>query len=72
MTDCGAERLAQAIVKQSCHDWKKAVKRLNKVPDCENSDKTRRECERFFRSPFFYNLTGMDAKDFLVLLRRTL
>lgn len=71
MTDSGAERLAQAIVKQACTDWRKAVRKLQKKPDCETADVTRRECERFFRSEFFYSLTGMTSKDFLDLLRRT-
>ncbi len=72
MDDTGAERLAQAIVKQACHDWKKAVRKLKNKPDCEKSDITRRECERFFRSELFYYLTGMGAKDFLELLARQL
>lgn len=70
MTDTGAELLAQAIVKQACVDWARAMRRLERVPDCEEADRNKREYERFFRSDLFYNLTGMDAKDFLDKLRR--
>lgn len=72
MTDAGAERLAYGIVKLACDDWTKAMRKLKKVPDCEDADFMKRECERFFRSDFFYSLTGKNAKEFLDLLRRTL
>lgn len=72
MTDAGAERLAQGIVKQACADWTKAMRRLKKAPDCDEADYIRRECERFFRSDFFFQLTGVSSKTFLDLLRRTL
>lgn len=72
MTDTGAEALMHAIVRIACSDWKKAVRRLMKKPDDEIADVKRRECERFFRSNYFYDLTGIPGKEFLEKLRRTI
>lgn len=71
MTDTGAEALMHAIVRQACNDWKKAVRILKKWPDDKIADVNRREIERFFRSSYFHDLTGMTGKDFLKKLRRT-
>lgn len=72
MTDTGAELLAQAIVKQACFDWTKAVRRLDKDWGDLNALRTQRECEYFFRSEWCYGLTGTKSKDFMEMLWRTL
>ena len=71
MTDTGAELLAQAIVKQACVDWKKSMRILAKNPCNKDANIRKRDCERFFRSDFCYDLTGISGKDFLGRLRRT-
>ena len=71
MTDTGAEALTHAIVRIACNDWKNAIRKLKKEPDNEFADVRRRECERFFRSHYFHDLTGIPGKDFLEKLRRT-
>ncbi len=70
MDDYGVECLVDAIVRQACYDYIRALKKLEK--DCcdEEADKTKRECERFFRSEWFYGITGVKPKDFMRLLER--
>ena len=70
MTDSGAEALTHAIVRQACVDWKKATKQLEKDLGDKDASCRQCECERFFRSDYFQDLTGMDGKDFLDILRR--
>lgn len=71
MTNTGAEALMHAIVKCACADWKKAVRKLKREPDNEVADAKRREAERFFRSHYFLDLTGIPGEEFLERLRRT-
>lgn len=61
------ENLADAIVLQAVKDWRKAVKTLKKRPRYEAAKQTREECERFFRSEWFEELTGVDGS---VILRK--
>lgn len=70
MTETGAEALMHAIVRQACADWKKATKALEKDLGDKEASYRQRECERFFRSEYFHELTGMPGKDFLDKLRR--
>lgn len=72
MTNTGAEALMHAIVRVACSDWKKAVCKLKKEPDNEIADAKKRECERFFRSEYFHDLTGITGKEILKKLRRTI
>jgi hypothetical protein len=69
MTNIGAEALMHGIVNQACNDWKGAVRKLKKEPDNEIADATKRECERFFRSQYFNDLTGIPGKQILERLR---
>lgn len=62
ISDEGALNLVAGIVSQAVYDWKKAVQ--NKARG------TRMECERFFRSPWFTTLTGLDGKAALRDLKR--
>lgn len=70
MTESGAEALMWAIVRQACADWKKATQQLEKDLGDKDASCRQRECERFFRSDYFRDLTGIPGKDFLDKLRR--
>ena len=61
------ENLANAIVLQAVKDWRKAVKTLKKRPRYEAAIQMRDECERFFRSEWFEELTSVDGS---VILRK--
>ncbi len=63
----GYEELANAIVMQAVKDWRKAVKTLKKRPRYEAAKQMRDECERFFRSEWFEELTSVDGS---VILRK--
>lgn len=71
MTDSGAEALMQAIVKQAVLDWRKAVRRLYKDWGDLEASKMQRECERFFRSDYCFDMTGVPAEDIFEKLWRT-
>lgn len=66
MTD-GYENLANAIVLQAVKDWRKAVKTLKKRPRYQAAKQMRDECERFFLSDWFEELTSVDGS---VILRK--
>ena len=63
----GYEELANAIVLQAVKDWRKAVKTLKKRHRYEAAKQMRDECERFFRSEWFEELTSVDGS---VILRK--
>ena len=63
----GYEELANAIVMQAVKDWRKAVRTLKKRPRYEAAKQMRDECERFFRSEWFEELTSVDGS---VILRK--
>ena len=63
----GYEELANAIVLQAVKDWRKAVKTLKKKPRKESAKQMKEECERFFRSEWFEELTSVDGS---VILRK--
>lgn len=66
MTD-GYENLANAIVLQAVKDWRKAVKTLKKRPRYQAAKQMRDECEGFFLSDWFEELTSVDGS---VILRK--
>lgn len=70
MTESGAEALTHAIVRQACADWRKSTKQLEKDIGDKEASVRQRECERFFRSDWFRDLTGIPGVDFLDKLRR--
>lgn len=63
----GYENLANAIVLQAVKDWRMAVRTLKKRPRYEAAKQMRDECERFFRSEWFEELTDVDGS---VILRK--
>ena len=54
--------LIRAIVQQAVKDWRNANRILKKNPASYASSDRVREVERFFRSDWFYFLTGMEGE----------
>lgn len=67
--DKGLENLVCGIVKTAVDDWKKAKRRLRKCPISTIAQGVVIDCEQFFKSDYFYNLTGMDGHEFLKRLK---
>ena len=63
------EALRNAIVLQAVKDWRLAVHKLVKRPKSHPDILIRDECERFFRSDLFQNLTNMDGSAILRKLK---
>ena len=64
------EALRNAIVLQAVRDWQSAVRKLKKRPRYAPAKQMRDECERFFRSDWFEELTGMDGSAILRKLKQ--
>ena len=45
----GYEKLAAAVVEKAVRDYRFALKRLKRNPDDISADRTKNDCERFFR-----------------------
>lgn len=45
----GYEKLAAAVVEKAVRDYRFALKRLRRNPDDISADRTKNDCERFFR-----------------------
>ena len=63
------EKLADSIVLQAVKDYRQAMKTLKKHPKNESARVMRTDCERFFRSGCFYELTEIDGKALLKRLK---
>lgn len=61
----GAQNLIEAIVVSAVKDWRSAMRVLRKRPDSLSAERNKGECERFFRSEYFYSLTGLDGRQVL-------
>lgn len=59
------ERLANAIILQAVHDYRRARKILVKNPKSEAAIKHLISCERFFCSEWFTELTNTDGSTLL-------
>lgn len=64
----GVDDLIEAIVRQAVRDWKDAKKVLDKQPGSIAAERSLLDCERFFLSPYFGFLTGMDGRRVLFKL----
>lgn len=69
LDDKGVNNLIYAIVKKAVDDWKNAKRRARRNPGNKLVQGIITDCEQFFRSDYFYNLTGMDGKEFLKRLK---
>lgn len=64
------EALRNAIVLQAVKDWQSAARKLKKRPRYDPARQMRDDCERFFRSDWFEELTGMDGSAILRKLKQ--
>lgn len=61
------EALANAIILQAVKDYRVAMKKLRKRPKNESAKLMVSDCEAFFRSEWFKDLTNLNGE---VLLKR--
>lgn len=59
------EVLANAIALQAVHDWEEAKRILRAHPKREDMKRMVMDCERFFRSSYFEEITGVDGREVL-------
>lgn len=64
------ENLAQAIVMQAVKDYKKARHKLRTHPKSIAAGRDVVECERFFTSDWFMELSGLDGRVILDKLKQ--
>ena len=62
--------LANAIVMQAVKDWRTSVQVLKKRPRHEKAKAMKADCERFFKSDWFENLTSVDGNVILHRLKQ--
>lgn len=55
------ETLAQAIILQTVKDYRKALRQLKRNPDYKIAIVERDDCERFFQSEWFEDLTKVNG-----------
>ena len=60
--------LAEAIIVRGANDWREATLRLKRRPGHKTSREKKAECERFFRSAWFTELTSIDGELILRML----
>ena len=68
MTDEGIEILANAIILQAVKDYRKALKGLSL--NGESSTAVIADCERFFRSEWYRQLTNVDGEYLIATIRK--
>lgn len=56
------ENLANAIIKQAADDYRKALKALSLNSRNKEAQATVKECEDFFRSDWYKQLTSLDGE----------
>lgn len=56
------ERLANAIVLQTVKDFRAARRKLRRKPQNVEAKRMINDCERFFRSDWFVELTDVDGE----------
>ncbi len=64
------ENLANAVILQAVKDWRWAVKVLKKRSRYLPAREMREDCEKFFRSEWFGQLTGIDGSFILQKLKQ--
>ena len=61
MNDCFQD-LANAIILQAVHDYRKALRILKRYPRCEAALAEKERDEEFFQSDWYSHLTKVDGK----------
>lgn len=64
------EALGNAVVLQAVKDYREAVHKLSRGKKNTIAESTKRECERFFQSPYFNVFTQLDGKALLSQLEK--
>lgn len=64
------ESLANAIVLQAVKDYRDALFKLSLHPNSRDSKIKKEECERFFRSGWYHQLTSVDPEYLLRKLQQ--
>lgn len=67
---CPEERLANAVVMQAVIDYRSALKALRKRTRAEESQRTKYDCERFFKSREFTKLCALDGEALMLHVQR--
>lgn len=63
------ENLAQAIIMQAVKDYRRARHKLNTHPKSISAAREVADCERFFKSGWFTELSGLDGSIILQKLK---
>lgn len=66
----GYEALAAAIVQQAAKDYRDALKMLSRHPGEARALMRRKDCEKFFRSGWFMQLTDIDGVWLMEAIRK--
>lgn len=64
------EALGNAVVVQAVKDYRNAVKKLSRGKKSTTAESVKKECERFFKSPYFNVFTHLDGKLLLSQLQK--
>ena len=64
------EALGNAVVLQAVKDYREAVHKLSHGKKNTIAESTKKECERFFKSPYFNVFTQLDGKALLSQLEK--
>ncbi len=64
------EALGNAVVLQAVKDYREAVHKLSRGKKNTIAESTKKECERFFKSPYFNVFTQLDGKALLSQLEK--
>ena len=62
--------LIAAIVKRAIKDWECSTNKLKRNPRNVTHKRRVRECEEFFKSDYFYDITGLHGDYVLNMLKK--
>ena len=62
------ERLANRIIIQACRDYRRAIRKLKKIPDDTDAYLVKNEIEDFFGSEYFGRLADVDPERLIMRL----
>lgn len=66
----GYTGLANAVVETAAKDYIKALRKLKRNPSCISAQHIKDDCERFFKSDWFCELTEVDGIWLMETLRK--
>ena len=62
--------LANAIIEQAAKDYMRALRKLKKQPTNERAKQEKASIEKFFRSPWYEELTDIDGERLIKMLQK--